>query len=124
MGASKCEVPDPLRACRMIARIIRSLPAVRGIAMDVPECRVGMGLWLNRVIAKARKSQAQTVSWIDASQDLPDDEATVLIALSDGEVWTGFRDAGEWRFVSAEPVDQGSGVTVTHWAPIPEAPKA
>jgi len=47
---------------------------------------------------------------------------TVLIALSDGEVWTGFRDAGDWRYVSGDRVDQGEGTTVTHWAEFPEVP--
>lgn len=63
-----------------------------------------------------------SIRWIDASKKLPDDETTVLIALSDGEVWTGFHEDGQWRFVCAELVDQGDGTTVTHWAHIPEHP--
>lgn len=51
----------------------------------------------------------------------PDDDMTVLIALSDGEVWTGYRDAGDWRFVSGDLVSQGSA-TVTHWAEFPDPP--
>lgn len=118
-------IPDPLTACRRIERLIRNLPAVAGLAMDVPECRVGLGTWLRRVIVNHRKSPKSTIVWHAADGDhLPDDDMTVLIALSDGEVWTGFLDAGDWRFVSAELVNQGSGVRVTHWAPIPEGPKA
>lgn len=60
--------------------------------------------------------------WNPASDSLPDDEQTVLIALSDGEVWTGYHDAGQWRYVSSDLVDQGSGETVTHWANFPEPP--
>ena len=60
--------------------------------------------------------------WHSAKTELPDDEQTVLIALSDGEVWTGFMDAGDWRFVSAELVDQGEGTKVTHWADFPAPP--
>lgn len=62
--------------------------------------------------------------WHSVNVELPDDDMTVLIALSDGEVWTGFMDAGDWRYVSAELVDQGSGTKVTHWAEFPEPPNA
>lgn len=57
--------------------------------------------------------------WIPCADELPDDEMTVLIALSDGEVWTGFHDEGEWRYVSGDRVDQGEGITVEHWAEFP-----
>jgi|GEM_PF-5300936 len=63
-----------------------------------------------------------SVSWINATTDLPDEEMTVLIALNDGEVWTGFREDGEWRYVSADPVEQGEGTFVTHWADFPSPP--
>lgn len=56
--------------------------------------------------------------WKDATKELPDDKMTVLMRMKDGEVWTGFRDAGEWRYVSAELV----GTPVTHWAEFPEPP--
>lgn len=59
--------------------------------------------------------------WHSADQP-PDDDMTVLIALSDGEVWTGFMDAGDWRFVCGELVDQGEGTKVTHWAEFPDPP--
>lgn len=63
------------------------------------------------------------IYWIAADFDLPDDDITVLMALSDGEVWTGFLDDGKWRYVSADPVDQGEGTTVTHWAHLPAFPE-
>lgn len=63
------------------------------------------------------------IHWIDAARKLPDDELVVLVALSDGEVWTGFHDAGEWRYASADPVDQGEGTIVTHWAEFPAPPE-
>ncbi len=53
-----------------------------------------------------------TITWIDATAELPDDEMTVLVALESGEVWTGFRDGGWWRYVSADLI----GEPVTHWA--------
>jgi len=62
------------------------------------------------------------VEWKDATTELPDDEQAVLIALSDGEVWTGYRDSGQWVFISGDPVDQGDGTTVTHWSNFPEPP--
>jgi Protein of unknown function (DUF551) len=64
-------------------------------------------------------SSPQIFQWIDASQDLPDEEMTVLLALEDGEVWTGFLDAGIWRYVSADTI----AAKVTHWAEFPEPPK-
>lgn len=62
------------------------------------------------------------LTWVSVESELPDDDTTVLIALSDGEVWTGFLDAGDWRFVCGELVDQGEGTRVLHWADYPEPP--
>jgi len=59
------------------------------------------------------------VTWRRVDRSLPDDELTVLLALADGEVWTGFRDAGQWRYVSADPID----AAVTHWAEFPLPPR-
>jgi len=58
------------------------------------------------------------VRWIDASRELPDDEMTVMIAFEGGGVWTGFRDAGEWRCVDGELVKE----RVTHWGEFPDGP--
>lgn len=60
-----------------------------------------------------------TVTWVPATEALPDDEQTVLVALADGEVWTGFVDAGQWHYVSGEFISP----TVTHWAEFPEPPQ-
>jgi hypothetical protein len=57
--------------------------------------------------------------WIAVEDQLPDDELTVLIALSDGEVWTGYHDDDQWRYVSADLVEAGK---VTHWMDFPEPP--
>jgi hypothetical protein len=67
---------------------------------------------------EARK-KIKTPAWIPVAQALPDDDATVLIHLADGEVWTGFLDAGAWRFVSGDRID----TPVLHWRPFPDAPK-
>ena len=59
-----------------------------------------------------------TTPWRACADGLPDDEVCVLIAMADGEVWTGFRDGDEWRYASADPV----GSEVTHWMHFPEPP--
>jgi len=59
-------------------------------------------------------------TWNAVKDRLPDDEMTVLLALADGEVWPGFREAGKWYYVSADPV----GVEVWHWAEFPAPPSA
>ena len=61
-----------------------------------------------------------SIQWVPAADVVPDDETTVLIALDDGEVWTGFKDGDDWRYVSADKVE----ATVTHWAHFPEPPEA
>ena len=58
------------------------------------------------------------VLWIDATTELPDDDIEVLIALQDGEVSTGFRDATQWRYSSADLIE----IQVTHWADFPAPP--
>lgn len=58
------------------------------------------------------------VLWISPDTTLPDDDQTVLVHLEDGEIWTGFRDAGQWRFVSGDRIE----AKVKHWAPFPEPP--
>lgn len=84
-----------------------------------------MTTFANPALAPVEDTQVpRVIVWKDATKELPDDDMAVLIALSDGEVWTGFHDAGEWRFVSADPVDQGDGTTVTHWADFPAPPRA
>lgn len=59
--------------------------------------------------------------WIPITDRLPDDDATVLIAMDDGEVWTGYLDAGLWRYVSGEPI---TFARITHWMDFPEPPHA
>lgn len=56
--------------------------------------------------------------WISTAERLPDDGMCVLIVTDDRDVWTGFLDAGQWRYVSADPV----GLKVTHWLDFPEPP--
>lgn len=57
------------------------------------------------------------VFWVPATA-LPDDDQTVLLHLEDGEIWTGFRDSGQWRYVSGDRIE----AEVLHWAAFPEPP--
>ena len=59
----------------------------------------------------------KTVCWIRVKDQLPDDDMTVLVHV-DGEVWTGFIEAGLWHYVSGDPI----GGRVTHWCEFPDAP--
>jgi len=59
-----------------------------------------------------------SVVWHRPSAEMPDDEETVLLALDDGEVWTGYHEAGEWRYVSADLCE----ATVVWWARFPDPP--
>lgn len=59
------------------------------------------------------------VFWFTPSIALPDDDQTVLVHLDDGEIWTSFRDSGDWRYVSGELIE----AEILHWAEFPEPPK-
>lgn len=67
---------------------------------------------------KAKLKIRRSIRWRDVWKEMPDDDLTVLVALDDGEVWTGFRDAGQWRYVSADLIS----ARVTHWAEFPLPP--
>jgi len=56
--------------------------------------------------------------WQRVETCLPDDDQAVLIALAGGEVWTGYMDAGEWRYISGDTMES----KVTHWMDMPEPP--
>ena len=60
------------------------------------------------------------MSWVAVSDRLPDDDLTVLVATSecDEPVWLGWHDEEGWHSVDAVPLK------VTHWMPIPEAPRS
>lgn len=61
-------------------------------------------------------------TWIDPNIEMPDDDITVLIALSDGEVWTGHHIGGEWFYCEGCAVDQDNGTFVEWWAEFPLPP--
>lgn len=60
-------------------------------------------------------------NWTPVTERLPDDEALVLIALNDDDVWIGFRDCGVWWYPDAMPI---AHERVTHWMPMPAGPGA
>ncbi|MBP9032542.1 MAG: DUF551 domain-containing protein [Pseudomonadales bacterium] len=60
------------------------------------------------------------ITWTKCSDGLPDGEIAVLLAFDDREVWTGFRDGDDWRYVSTDLIE---AVGVTHWAHLPAHPE-
>lgn len=68
--------------------------------------------------AAIKKYETPGSTWTAVGDHLPDDECTVLLALSDGEIWTGFIDSGVWHYVTADLIN----ADVTHWMHYPEPP--
>lgn len=62
---------------------------------------------------------ARKIYWRKVSRSVPDDGITVLMCDLDGEVYPGFRLAGEWRYITADLVKD----TITHWADLPLPPQ-
>jgi hypothetical protein len=58
--------------------------------------------------------------WNPVTERLPDDDTMVLLTLSDGEVWPGYRDGDVWRYVTADIIESEQ---VTDWMHMPPAPK-
>lgn len=62
----------------------------------------------------------ETITWHDATRELPDDDTTVLVQSPDSSepVWPGFHDELGWHHAE-NPV---STITVTAWAHLPTGP--
>jgi hypothetical protein len=56
----------------------------------------------------------ETITWTPVTERLPDDDTSVLLQLSDGEVTTGWHEGRRWMDVTGYPV-----FDVSHWAPMP-----
>lgn len=56
------------------------------------------------------------MNWIEAAQQLPDSDTTVLVHApqADEPIWMGFHDGEMWRYVDATPA-----VGVIEWADLP-----
>ena len=57
--------------------------------------------------------------WTRVEDKLPDADLTVLLALDDGEVWPGYLDGDEWRYVTSDPL----GSRAVAWMDLPEGPE-
>jgi len=59
------------------------------------------------------------MGWVSVKDKLPDDDVTVLAVLEDSTepVWLAYHDGDGWNDIG------GGAVRVTHWQPIPEAPR-
>lgn len=62
----------------------------------------------------------QTSNWISVKTALPDEDITMLVALSNGEVDTGFLSDKSWYDYLGGPI-HGEDY-VTHWQEFPEPP--
>jgi hypothetical protein len=76
-------------------------------------------------VVRLIEASCTDTNWTPAAS-LPDADTTVLLALSDGEVWQGYLDGETWRDTSAMPI---ASARVTHWMhtpahPVPEAAAA
>lgn len=60
-----------------------------------------------------------TLEWIAVGDKLPDADTTVLVALTDDEVWTAYLDGDTWRDTSGMPID---AARIVYWAHMPKTP--
>ena len=118
MSANKIKTRDAPASPRSAAVSAASCPSHRTANLATTP-RIPARLWPDHLLFKSWP-YVRTITWMEAKVELPDDDITVLIALADGEVWTGFRDAGEWRFVTADLIES----KVVWWAHFPNPPYA
>lgn len=65
----------------------------------------------------ATPSTTRVIIWKAVEDEMPDSDATVLIACeTDEPVWLGYHDGETWRTAD------GAAMNVTHWAELPEPP--
>ena len=63
---------------------------------------------------------AVCVNWIPTCEDLPDEDITVMVAVSGAGVpQFAYLTDGEWMFENGRPIDG----EVTYWADLPEVPE-
>lgn len=68
-------------------------------------------------VVGATAATTRVLVWKAVKDEVPDSDATVLIACdTDEPVWLGYHDGETWRTVD------GAATTVTHWAELPEPP--
>lgn len=70
---------------------------------------------------RANKTSDASINWISVTDNLPNDDITVLISDTENDITLGFHDGySGWRYCSGERV----GDPVTYWAEVPSAPVA
>lgn len=74
---------------------------------------------LDDMRAAMRAAMRAGATWTPASSP-PDVDATVMLALADGEVWQGYRDGALWVEVSGLQLAPGR---VTYWMHTPAHPE-
>lgn len=58
------------------------------------------------------------VRWFRVDNQLPDDETTVLVCDSDGDIELGYHRGGGWYTTQDIPI-----ISVLYWADLPEVPQ-
>lgn len=95
-------------------------PFMAAVVAEVPDLEMA-----RKIVAALNGIESETqAGWIPVGVRMPDAHKTVLLACSHAEVIsTGFwSDLGRFR-IDAEDDSDGATWTVTHWMPLPEAPK-
>ena len=81
---------------------------------------------LEQLQAENEKLKAQVPEWIPVEERLPEKE-NAQVLMTDGEGWYISSRNNMVRFLGCEgifiPGKAGAGVKVTHWMPLPAAPK-
>lgn len=64
----------------------------------------------------------ETITWIDASEQKPDVDTTVMVFVPEASepIWPGWWSGEEWVWAEGATIDD----TVTHWAELPMGPGA
>lgn len=76
---------------------------------------------LNMFVTNLLAHGVTVQEWIPVTERLPESgKESVLIALRWGEVGIGWCEDGRWRSEFVNEYEEGE---VTHWMPLPDAPK-
>lgn len=107
IGMRERVYPGWVAAKRMSqAKAEHEIAAMRAVLKTLQELRDG--------------HRSPALDWTPVGDRLPDDDTTVMIALTDDDepVWMGWHDGEGWHVAEGAPAD------VTHWKPIPEGPRS
>lgn len=96
----------------------------RGEVDKQRELKIEHGIKLGE--ATRALSEAQKRAWVSVEERIPTDDSTVIICTNDGyrgPGWWDDRKDGGWMCASSGASFVGLKQNVTHWVPLPEAPK-